>query len=399
MVFLGVATVLFVTVQVSHDHLEPESPASPGELSTLGHWFSGWMEFDSGWYVYIAEHGYDAQQEQAFDDGQQSAIAYFPAYPLTVRQVARLTGYDYGAAAMLTTFSCGLAFALLFWYWCRDRLSMMARRTALVLLLVYPYAWFLYGSGYGDALFLSVTIGAFLLLEHDHPVFAGLAGFVALAARPTGTAVLLGLVAVALERRGVLTRDPSARSEEHGWWTRERARWHVHRGRFRLRDAGVLLAVGGLASFVYFCFTQFGDAFAFATVQKAPGWDQAAGPHTWLKINFVGHVLHDSPGFSVRLIAQGLLTVGFLLGALVVLRRLGWGYAVYAFAIVALPMLGTADFQGMGRYLLACFPVFAVAGDWLAASHRQALRRAVVVISALSLVALASLFGRRYYLT
>jgi hypothetical protein len=161
----------------------------------------------------------------------------------------------------------------------------------------------------------------------------------------------------------------------------------------------VLLAVGGLASFVYFCFTQFGDAFAFATVQKAPGWDQAAGPHTWLKINFVGHVLHDSPGFSVRLIAQGLLTVGFLLGALVVLRRLGWGYAVYAFAIVALPMLGTADFQGMGRYLLACFPVFAVAGDWLAAPHRQALRRAVVVISALSLVALASLFGRRYYLT
>ncbi len=153
LVFLGVALVLFVTVQVSHDHLKPEEPPSPGELSTLGHWYSGWMVFDTAWYVYIAEHGYDARQEQLFDDGQQSAIAYFPAYPLTVRAVARLTGHDYGAAAMLTTFSCGLAFALLFWYWCRDRLSAAARRTAVVLLLVYPYAWFLYGSGYSDAFF------------------------------------------------------------------------------------------------------------------------------------------------------------------------------------------------------------------------------------------------------
>ena len=36
LVFLGVAMVLFVTVQVSHDHLSPEQPPSPGELSTLG---------------------------------------------------------------------------------------------------------------------------------------------------------------------------------------------------------------------------------------------------------------------------------------------------------------------------------------------------------------------------
>jgi hypothetical protein len=399
LVFLGVALVLFVTVQVSHDHLKPEEPPSPGELSTLGHWYSGWMVFDTAWYVYIAEHGYDARQEQLFDAGEQSAIAYFPAYPLTVRAVARLTGHDYGAAAMLITFSCGLAFALLFWYWCRDRLSAAARRTAVVLLLVYPYAWFLYGSGYSDAFFLAATISAFLLLDRDHPVLAGLVGFIALAARPTGTAVLIGLVAVALERRGVLTRDPSAVSESGGWWTRERARWHFNGDRFRPRDAGVLLAAGGLLSYMFFCFIKFGDAFAFATVQKAPGWNQPAGLHTWLKIGFFGHLVHGSPGFSVRLVAQALLTFGFLVGALLVLRRFGWGYAVYALAIVAIPMLGTGDFQGMGRYLLGCFPVFAAVGDWLAAPRRQSLRRGVVLVSATSLIALASLFGRRYYLT
>ena len=66
--------------------------------------------------------------------------------------------------------------------------------------------------------------------------------------------MLIGLVAVALERRGVLTRDPSpVDASGHGWWTRERARWHVHRDRFRARDAGVLLAAGGLLSYMIFC--------------------------------------------------------------------------------------------------------------------------------------------------
>jgi hypothetical protein len=148
-----------------------------------------------------------------------------------------------------------------------------------------------------------------------------------------------------------------------------------------------------------FSYVEFDDAFAFATVQKAPGWNQPAGLHTWLKIGFFGHLVHGSPGFSVRLLAQALLTLAFLAGSLLVLRRFGWGYAVYALAIVALPMLGTGDFMGMGRYLLGAFPVFAAAGDWLAAPQRQALRRGVVIVSATSLIALASLYGRRYYLT
>jgi hypothetical protein len=384
LVFLSMALVLFAVVQVSHDHFGAEHRPSPGDLSTTDHWYSGWLQFDTAWYVYLAEHGYDAQQEQFFDDGKQSAIAYFPAYPLTVRQVALLTDHDYAAAAMLTTFLCGLASALLFWYWCRDRMSPAARRTALLLLLVYPYAWFLYGSGYGDAFFLVVSIGAFLLLDRDHTVLAGLAGFVATAARPTGTAVLIGLVAVLLQRRQVVSRVDGT--------------WHFHRERLGRGDAGVLLAIGGLLSYMFFCYTQFDDAFAFATVQKAPGWDQAAGFRTWFKIAFFGQIVHGSPAFSVRLIAQAVLTLAFLLGSLLVLRRFGWGYAVYSLAIVAIPTLGTGDFIGMGRYLLPCFPVFAAVGDWLARPHREVLRRSTLVVSAIALVALASLFGRAYYL-
>ena len=145
-----------------------------------------------------------------------------------------LTDHDYAAAAMLTTFLCGLGFALLVLVVVsRPARRRRARRTALVLLLVYPYAWFLYGSGYGDAFFLVVTVGAFVLLERDRPVLAGAAGFIATAARPTGTAVLIGLIAVALERRGVITRDLEPDTTATGWWPRERARWHTHFDRLR----------------------------------------------------------------------------------------------------------------------------------------------------------------------
>src|SRR3954453_9246342 len=84
---------------------------------------------------------------------------------------------------------------------CRDRLSERERKVALALLLLYPYAWFLFGTGYADALFLCATLGAFVLLDGGHPVLAGVVGVAATAGRPTGAAVVIGLVAVALDRR------------------------------------------------------------------------------------------------------------------------------------------------------------------------------------------------------
>jgi hypothetical protein len=372
---------------------------NPSQATPLTHraYIGGWMQFDTGWYVYIADKGYDDSQVAAFKAGQQSAIAFFPAYPLTVREVSRLTGGDVPDAAMVTTFLSGFVFALLFWRWCRDRMATNARRLSLVLVLVFPYAWFLYGSGYGDAFFLAAVLTAFLLLEADRPLLAAVAGFVATAGRPTGIAVVIGLVAVTLERRGVVTRDVSLDPPVNGWLARERARWRIDRSKLRLRDSSIVLAAGGLVSYCTYLALRFGDPFAFATVQAAPGWDQEAGPHTWFKLAFFGHLFHDHPTLTIRLIIQALFSAAFLVAVVFVARRFGWGYGAFTLAMVAIPLVGTADFMGMGRYLLGCFPVFALAGDWLA--DRERARRITLAASALGLIVLASLFGRGYYLT
>ncbi|MDQ6714784.1 MAG: hypothetical protein M3Z83_01575, partial [Actinomycetota bacterium] len=47
-------------------------------------------------------------------------------------------------------------------------------------------------------------------------------------------------------------------------------------------------------------------------------------------------------------------------------RHFGWGYAVYTAVVIAIPIVGTKDFMGCGRYLLVAFPAFALVGHLLA---------------------------------
>ena len=51
-------------------------------------------------------------------------------------------------------------------------------------------------------------------------------------------------------------------------------------------------------------------------------------------------------------------------------RRFGWGYTAYAAVSLAIPIIGTKDFMGAGRYVLAVFPVLAAGAVVLAEGRR-----------------------------
>jgi hypothetical protein len=94
-----------------------------------------------------------------------------------------------------------------------------------------------------------------------------------------------------------------------------------------------------------------------------------------------------------------VLQAGLLVAGLVaipwVVRRFGVAYGVYVGLVLAPALLGSQDFQGAGRYLLAAFPVFALAGAILA--DRPPLRRVAVPISIVLAVVLTSFYARGYY--
>lgn len=374
---VGLALVAVVWLSASLlDHQETDLRPRVTADAVLG----GWLWYDAAWYVDIADHGY------FYEPGTQSSVAFFPAYPLAIRGVARLTG-DTALAAVVTTAAAGAAAAWLFARWCASRLPVGSARLAVLLLLVYPYGWFLYGAGYADALCLAATLAAFLLVEADRPLAAGVSGALATAARPTGLAVVVGLVALTVAQRRAERTAPAVAEPPDS----------AGRGGPRRRDLGVLVSLAGVGSYCAYLWARWGDPIAFVTVQGAPGWSQPAGWRTWFKLEFFRHLQHSPASFSARLVAQALVVAVFVLLVPVVWRGLGVGYGIYTAVAIALPVMGSGDFQGVGRYLLGAFPAFAAAACVL--EERRRTRPLVLACSAAALVVLCSFFARGYYLT
>ncbi|MGV8977985.1 MAG: hypothetical protein ACOH17_08065 [Cellulomonas sp.] len=356
-------------------------------------WLDGWFQYDAGWYLRIATQGYD------YTPGQQSSIAFFPVYPLGVRGLGRLLG-DYQVAGELLAVLAGAAAVLLFGRWAWTRLPRRSAITAIAVLMLYPYSFFLYGAMYADSVFLLTAIGAFMLLERRWYWAAGLVGALATAGRPVGIAVAIGLVVRTLEllaedrARTAVASAPVPKGIDSPV---ARPTWRdlVQAVRdVRWRHSGVALSVTGLVAWCVYLAVQFGNPLAFVEVESAPGWNQGVGPRTWFKVAYVELLLHG----RMRMFALLSVAAAACLCAVLMLRRvwrrLGWGYTAYAVVVLLISILGTKDFLGTGRYVLAVFPVMAAGGDFLATSRRRWLRPAALAASTVLLVVLTYYFGR-----
>ncbi len=355
--------------------------------------FRGWAHWDSDWYARIAADGY------SYRPGQQSGVAFSPSFPLMIRVVAALFpghGGDYIAGSIVTLVS-GFAAVALLWRWCIDRFgsTIKGRRiaaTSVLCLAVYPYSIYLYGPVYADAFFLAGALGAFVLLERDKIWAAAFVGAIASGARPVGLMLAVALVARAAERRyHVEPGTATHRNRLRRWFEPINPR-HLHR-----RDLVLLGSASGFAAYCVYLAARFGDPFAFASVQSAPGWDQGAGPTTWSKVAFFTELSRDPFGPAALGLGLQLCFAVLTLCALpAIARRLGHAYALYVFLLVAVPMIATKDFQGIGRYLLPAFPAVVVAATFVA---RRRLRWMVVAGAGVPILLLfASWFAKGNYL-
>ena len=368
------AVLLVVNWQIQSRYAEP---ATVMDLDFAGSWFwQGWLHYDGAWYADLATRGY------WYIPDQQSSVAFFPAYPLTMRALGNVID-NVHIAGILITIASGAGALVAFHQWCRDRLTPQAALTAMACLALYPYAYYLYGAVYGDALFVLCALLAFLAFERDHMVLAGIAGAVATGTRFVGLAVVVGLVVGVLERREVISRGD-------GW--RLRFDWR----RLRPGNAGVLLSVGGLVGFMGYLWHRFDDPLLFQSIQAT--WGQESGWRTWLKQDFVMALVREPRMFySWGLLIQATLFALVLLTIPLVVRRFGWRYGAYLVVLAAIPGFGSQDFQGMGRYLIGAFPAFAILGSALA--DRPAVRRVLLPASAAVLVVFAGMFANGRYIS
>ncbi|WP_224364613.1 mannosyltransferase family protein [Hyalangium versicolor] len=347
--------------------LHHKTPGAPA-LEVGDYLSMGWVGWDSAWYKRIAEEGY------SYTPGIQSSVAFFPLYPMAVRAFMNLGLSVYGGG-ILVTLLCGPLAVVLFTLWAR---TLTDERTALqagLLIGLYPFSFYLYGVMYSDALFILLVVSAFLLLEKGHLVPAVLLGAIATAARPVAPAVVVGLVARRLE------------------WKRARGeRWNVW-------DFLPVFSALGFLSYVLYLRQTFGEPFAFVETQGSPGWDQAPGWNTWLKVHWFHVVFLEGNNAEVilRYVTHALLTVLGLVLVKPTVRLLGWGYGLFILALVGLQAVGTKDFMGSGRYLISAFPLFLTLA--LLLRERPRLRHALIGVSAVGIVLLSWAFGRDLYVS
>lgn len=335
----------------------------PGVDDLPGLPFVAMLRWDAGWYGAIAKDGY------WLAPGQQSPVAYFPLYPLLVRGIA-FVGVNRWVAAALLSFVAGVGGLLVVRRWL-STVAPLEAMTAWLVLVSYPYACYLYGVVYSDALFLLLVAGAFWALESDRPVLTAVLGAFATACRPVAPAVVIGLTVRSLERR--------------------------RRAGLPVRVVDVVPALSGLGLLVWMIFLEqrFGDPLAFAHVQGAPGWEQAPGWASWLKSEWFHQMATGHWTVRLRLGAHAFVTIGALALVPKVFRRLGFGYGLYCLLVLAMPAVSSKDFQGMGRYALAAFPLTVPLAAWL--DVWAGVRDALLLALALGLALTAAVWGTGAY--
>lgn len=358
---VAVVSAALVIAGNAYEPSQQQAPDLPDSLvvKALTHW-------DAGWYAEIAKNGY------WYTPGVQSPVAYFPLYPMAVRGLT-FVGVNRWVAGPLISFICAVLGLLLFRKWALE-VKPSAANTAFLALLLYPFAEYLYGVMYSDALFLLVGVGAFYMIEKDRPFAAALLGALATACRPVAPALVIGLVLRSLERRRAAGLPMTWRQLVPG------------------------LAGIGFAAYMVFLGFEFHDPLAFAHVQGAPGWEQTPGWHSWLKVAWFKSMFpRVDPLVGIRLGAHAAVTLGCLVLSLMTFRRLGVGYGAYCLVCIGIPAAATKDFQGLGRYAIAAFPLFVAWATILDARPR--LRVAWLAGSGACLVWLAIALGMGAYVS
>lgn len=387
--YVAVAIVLAATQYISNRVLRGRA-AGPLRWRGLHEYLDGWAQFDAVEYLRIAEHGY------SYTPGVRSSVVWFPLYPMATRAVSHVTG-DPMLAGIAVSFVAGLVAAVVYWKWLAVRgLDGSSRTTAFVVLLLYPYAWYVYGVPHSDSLFLALVVGACLLVEIDRPVLAGVVGALATATRPNGLALVPALVLLSMEHDGALCFRPGGpdAGRARRWLDRHEVPLRIERSQCRPRTFAPLLSLAGVGAYMVFLGVRFGDPIAFVTNART----YHASPWPILKLPFfVAWREMDDPTLPLTLTAQALFALLVVCSVPAVGRRFGWGYGVLVALLVAMPLVTVADFMGTGRYLIPAFPVAALWGERLAARPRA--RSAWLAIATVALVGLNMGFSRSWYLS
>ncbi len=319
--------------------------------------FARW---DSGWYVGIARDGY------AFVEGGRSNLAFFPAYPLSMRAAGLALGgrtEHFFLGGILVSWVAFLAAMVLLYALARLDLDQATAERVVVYAALFPSAYF-FGLVYSESLFLCLMLATVYAVRSRRWAIAGVVGAVAMCSRVNAIMALPALAWLAWRAAG--------------------------RDRHQLASAAIALAAmaSGFAAWCGYVYMLSGNPFEWAAsitrwnyTPGGPPWQPLVGLLTALWTRAYQFLTTEHAAFYDTY--NGLVATSVVLSTPYVWWRFGAGYGLFMLANLALP-LSTGQFEGLGRYCSVLFP-FSLG---LAALIRSATGHALVVATFAMLFAL-----------
>ena len=333
----------------------------PTIVHDLGYLTDVWARWDSYWFIRIAHHGYDVAS---------GAPAFYPLYPGLVAAAGRIVGGHYVLGGLVVSLAAAAGSFILLHRLAAQLVGDAVARRSVLYLAVYPMSLFLQAV-YSESVFLLVALAAFLAAERRRFVLAGCCCGLALLARPTGIAVLVGVALLAWRGRrlpgvGAVVAPAAALFALFPltlWIEGRQPFAFVHVERLWYRHTATLGPLGGL-------------------------WEAART--TWISLEqlTVGSPTHTyGPAVGAdHFAALNLEATAFFLVAtalsIVAWRRLGAPYGLMALIAVVAPVATPAVDQpllSMPRFTLVAFPIFIALAQVCASPRAE---RAVVGASA-----------------
>lgn len=323
--------------------------------------------WDTGWYLTIASEGYTYLP--GAPSAQQQNIAFFPAFPLSMRYVAVL----FGRQTLWTGVGISLvAFFFALTYFLRLARSLLKNEeqavTAVMLLAAYPFAVF-FSAAYTESLFLLTLLGAVYHFHAQQWWRSAIWGVLCGLTRPNGA--LLSVV-LALMVMAPLWAAEGADGAENP----RRRRWIMPAGGWRpiiLRMLVAAMPGFGMLAFSAFIYRLTGNPFAWTAQNVA-----------WGRVyRSLDSVVTDRVDFIAangwyNYVSTQTIDLFYLVAVLLALaavwpvyRRFGIGFAALIL-ITILPPMSAGGLLSMGRVTSILFPVFLWMGGAVPARHRYA---------------------------
>jgi hypothetical protein len=345
--------------------------------------FGTFAQWDSVWFIHIADLGYDSREITAF----------FPLYPLVVAALSVITRSTI-VAGVFVSLTAGAVAVLVLKRIAGHVLDRSAVSDTILLLALFPIGY-VFTAVYSDALFLALACGSFLAGLRRHGLLAGVLGALAVATRIMGLALLPALIVLL--------------------WP---ARWSFREARAL---APVLLLPAAAGAYALYLNNRFGDSTVFLDAQGSEDWSRdlsLLGPLSglWQGASAAWHgaleiVLHlprsqNYPNGYDQLDVWALWNVvhfGALLAAValtwIAWRQFGPAFGLYSASVLVISLSAPADFVPLvsfPRFLLSDFPLFLALAGLI--ENRPRARVAILFVFAVLSTAAAVAFSRTIWI-